>query len=100
MRSPFASGGKFYSPMNQDSCCIGQTDVNVFLGVQENVTPIVVWLLCGCGFGGGGVMVWGGICHGHKTPLVIVRNNLTAQRYRDDILQPFVLRHNVTLQQR
>lgn len=54
-------------------------------------------------FGGGGVMVWGGICHGRKTRLVIVEGNMTAARYRDVILQPvvlpFVRQHNVTLQQ-
>ncbi len=54
-------------------------------------------------FGGGGVMVWGGICHGRKTPLVVIDGTLTAARYRDVILQPvvlpFVQQHHVTLQQ-
>ena len=51
---------------------------------------------------GGGVMVWGGICHGHKTPLIFIDGNLTAVGYRD-VLTPvvlrFVRRHNVTFQQ-
>ena len=45
-----------------------------------------VWL-----FGGGGLMVWGGICGDVKTRLVVIRGNLNAQRYRDDILRPVVV---------
>ena len=36
-------------------------------------------------------MVWGGIFRDSKTRLVIIRGNLTAQRYRDEILQPVLL---------
>ena len=54
-------------------------------------------------FGGGSVMVWGGICNGRKTPLVVIEGNLTAQRYIDIVLQPvvvpFVRQHNVIFQQ-
>ncbi|KAL7828173.1 hypothetical protein AOLI_G00313250 [Acnodon oligacanthus] len=39
-------------------------------------------------FGGGSVMVWGGISLTGKTRLVIIGGNLTAERYRDEILQP------------
>lgn len=42
-------------------------------------------------FGGGGVMVWGGICGEQKTDLVIVQGNLNAVQYRDQVLQPVVL---------
>ena len=35
-------------------------------------------------YGGGSVMVWGGISHGVKSPLIVVPGNLTAVRYRDD----------------
>ena len=43
-------------------------------------------------FGGGGsVMVWGGISHGVKTPLVVIQGNLTAVRYRDQVLMPLVV---------
>lgn len=48
-------------------------------------------------------MVWAGISYGHRTPLVFIDGNLTAQRYVDVILQPvvvpFVRQHNVTFQQ-
>ena len=54
-------------------------------------------------FGGGGsVMVWGGISHGVKTPLVVIQGNLTAVRYRDQVLMPHILplvtAHNLTFQ--
>jgi transposase len=43
-------------------------------------------------FGGGPLMVWGGISFNGRTQLVIVRNGLmTAARYRDDIIVPHVL---------
>ena len=37
---------------------------------------------------GGSVMVWGGISHGVKTPLVVIQGNLTAVRYQDQVLMP------------
>uniref|UniRef100_A0A3Q3KSR0 Tc1-like transposase DDE domain-containing protein n=1 Tax=Labrus bergylta TaxID=56723 RepID=A0A3Q3KSR0_9LABR len=37
-------------------------------------------------FGGGSVMVWGGISLTGKTRLVFIRGNLNAERYRDEIL--------------
>ena len=42
-------------------------------------------------YGGGGIMVWGGISHNGKTDLVEINGNLTGLRYRDEILQPHVL---------
>ena len=33
-------------------------------------------------------MVWGGISHGVKSPLIVGPGNLTAVRYRDEILRP------------
>ena len=42
-------------------------------------------------FGGGSVMVWGGISFRGRTQLVVVRGNLTGVRYRDEIIQPHVL---------
>lgn len=54
-------------------------------------------------FGGGSVMVWAGIAHGHKTNLIFIDGALNAQRYRDNILQPvvvpFVQRNGLTFQQ-
>ena len=43
------------------------------------------------GFGGGSVTVWGGITSHGRTQLVIVAGNLTAIRYRDEIIRPLVL---------
>ena len=53
-------------------------------------------------FGGGSVMVWGGIAYGRRTQLHNLRGNLNAIRYRDEILShllPFLQQHNLTLQQ-
>jgi hypothetical protein len=42
-------------------------------------------------FGGGSVMVWGGITAHGRTPLVVVAGNLTGIRYRDEMVQPYVI---------
>ena len=42
-------------------------------------------------FGGGGVMVWGGICGNSKTHLLVIPGTLTARCYIDDVLNPEVL---------
>ena len=39
-------------------------------------------------FGGGSVMVWGGIMGRRKTNLIVVQGNLNAQRYINQILKP------------
>ena len=39
-------------------------------------------------FGGGFILVWRGIAHGIKSQLIIVAGNMTAVRYRDEILRP------------
>ena len=53
-------------------------------------------------YGGGSVMVWGGISNGVKSPLIVVPGNLTAVRYRDEILRlvavPLVQQHQMTFQ--
>jgi hypothetical protein len=55
-------------------------------------------------FGGGSVMVWGGITAHGRTPLVVVAGNLTGIRYRDEIVQPYIIpfiqaqANNVTFQ--
>ena len=53
-------------------------------------------------YGGGSVMVWGGISHGVKSPLIVVPGNLTAVRYREEILRPVavpsVQQHQMTFQ--
>lgn len=42
-------------------------------------------------FGGGSVMVWGGIMGDRKTNLVVIPGNLNAQRYIDTVLRPVVV---------
>lgn len=42
-------------------------------------------------FRGGSVMIWAGISLHLKTPLVVVRGNLNAARYQDEILRPVVI---------
>ena len=53
-------------------------------------------------FGGGSIMVWGGIAHGVKSPLIVLQGILNAVRYRDKILRPvvvpFVERRNLIFQ--
>ena len=48
-------------------------------------------------------MVWGGIAHGLKTPLIVVNGNLNAIQYRGRVLHQcsvsFVQQHNLTFQQ-
>ncbi len=41
--------------------------------------------------GGGGVMVWPGICYGQRTQVHFIDGILNAQRYRDEILRPIVV---------
>ena len=53
-------------------------------------------------FGGGSVMVWGGIAYGRRTQLHIIRGNVNAIKYRYEILSPhlpFLQQHNLILQQ-
>ena len=42
-------------------------------------------------YGGGSIMVWGGIGRNYRTALYRVQGNLTGLGYRDNILQPLVL---------
>ncbi len=41
--------------------------------------------------GGGGVMVWAGVCYGQRTQVHFIDGILNAQRYRDKILRPIVV---------
>ncbi len=41
--------------------------------------------------GGGGVMVWVGVCYGQRTQVHFIDGILNAQRYRDEILRPVVV---------
>ncbi len=48
---------------------------------------------CICNFNrwGGPSMVWAGMSHNYRTPLVVIDGTLTARRYIDEVLQPQVL---------
>ncbi|GFT38578.1 transposable element Tcb2 transposase [Trichonephila clavipes] len=49
-------------------------------------------------FGGGGVLVYGGISFDGHTELYIIRDGLlTARRYREEILRPIVVRYAVAM---
>ncbi len=52
--------------------------------------------------GGGGVMVWEGVCYGQRTKIHFIDGILNAQRYRDEILRhivvPFIHDHHLMLQ--
>ena len=54
-------------------------------------------------YGGGSVMVWGGITAHGRTDLVFINGTLNAQKYRQDILTPhvvpFIRRNGGTFQQ-
>ncbi len=41
--------------------------------------------------GGGGVMVWAGVCYGQWTQVHFIDGILNAQRYRDETLRPIVV---------
>ncbi len=41
--------------------------------------------------GGGGVMVWAGVCYGQRTQVHFIDGILNTQRYRDEILRPIVV---------
>ncbi len=41
--------------------------------------------------GGGGVMIWAGVCYGQRTQVHFIDGILNAQRYPEDILRPIVV---------
>jgi len=73
----------------------------VYTDVMWNTSPTLAFLR-GIDFGWLG-MVWGGIYHGLNSPMIVIANNLTDVRYRDEILRlvavPFVQQHHLILQQ-
>jgi hypothetical protein len=42
-------------------------------------------------FGGESVMIWGAIIYARKSQLVHIPGNLSAARYRDEVLTPHIL---------
>ncbi len=47
--------------------------------------------------GGGGVMVWAGVCYGQQTQVHFIDGILNAQRYRDEILRPLLCHSSTTI---
>ncbi len=47
--------------------------------------------------GGGGVMVWAGVCYGQRTQVHFIDGILNAQRYRDEILRPIFAPSSTTM---
>ncbi len=47
--------------------------------------------------GGGGVMVWAGVCYGQRTQVHFIDGILNAQRYRDEILRPLLCHSSTTI---
>ncbi|CAH1981761.1 unnamed protein product [Acanthoscelides obtectus] len=44
-----------------------------------------------------GVMVWGAIAYGSRSPLIFIRDNMNAQRYIHEVLEPHLLPYLDTL---
>ena len=98
----WGSGDEFSLRTSLGSLSVAHMVDVVCTDVAENALPTPV-LSNGIGLGGGSVMVWGGIAHGIKSQLIIVAGNMTAVRYRDEILRPvavpLVQQRNLILQQ-
>ncbi len=67
--------------MNPGFHCTGQMVDSMYGVVWVNVVDRVA-------HGGGGVMVWAGVCYGQQTQVHFIDGILNAQRYRDEILRP------------
>ena len=76
--------------MNRDSCFLGQMVVSGCGGVEENEICLLT-LLQTVAYGGGSLMVWGGIFLISKTDLIFIRGNLTAERYVEEFVQNHIL---------
>ncbi|CAH2007245.1 unnamed protein product [Acanthoscelides obtectus] len=64
--------------------CLGMHDGDVFF-VERHVHHTV------------GVMVWGAIAYGSRSPLIFIRGNMNAQRYIHEVLEPHLLPYLDTL---
>ena len=51
---------------------------------ERNLPPN---LLQTAAYGGGSLMVWGGISLNNKTDLIFIRGNLTTERYVEEVVQ-------------
>ncbi len=94
-------GEVFSSRMNPGFHCTGQMVDSVYgVCVGERFTDVNV--VNRVAHGGGGVMVWAGLCYGQRTQVHFIDGILNAQRYRDEILSPivvpFIHNHHLVLQ--
>ena len=51
---------------------------------ERNLPPNLLQTVA---YGGGSLMVWGGIFLNNKTDLIFIRGNLTAERYVEEVVQ-------------
>ncbi|CAH1961450.1 unnamed protein product [Acanthoscelides obtectus] len=65
--------------------CLGMHDGRARFFVERHVHHTV------------GVMVWGAIAYGSRSPLIFIRGNMNAQRYIHEVLEPHLLPYLDTL---
>ncbi len=83
-------GEVFSSRMNPGFHCTGQMADSVYGVVWvSGLLKSTLWIEWP--HGGGGVMVWAGVCYGQRTQVHFIDGILNAQRYRDEILRPIVV---------
>ena len=92
LRERFQATGR-----TEDRPCRGLPVIEVMAGFEYivgemNVMPTIAYLNEIVLGGGGSVLVLAGIAHGFRTNLVVIEENLNAQRYRDEILVKHVIR--------
>ncbi len=94
-------GEVFSSRMNPGFHCKGQMADSVY-GVVWVSGLLLSTLWIRVAHGGGGVMVWAGVCYGQQTQVHFSNGILNAQRHRDEILRPifvlFLHDHHLMLQ--
>ncbi len=77
-------GEVFSSWMNLGFHCTGQMAVSMY-GVVWVSSLLLLNVVDRVAHGGGGVMVWAGVCNGQRTQVHFIYGVLNAQRYRDKI---------------
>ena len=78
---------------NESRFCLRQLDRGVEVWRRRGERYAVCCIDRVTSFGGGSVMVWGGISLTGKTRLVIIEGNLNAVRYGNEILEPVAIRY-------